>query len=198
MLVFWWPLTSKYKLEIWLEIYDSKAFSDQDTGFTPVLQKVPTVSFLLNNNPVLKTSWSNKMWVWSILISCATSNISTIIYLSMSSRKAQYVGIWSYASSKLGEILHRSMNGKMILWSSSRDLCRFRGSSGIVDLIGSFHYLYDLDRHTIRIALILSVWFPVTHILNILRFHFLEFHLNRSNYTFNVYRMITEDLGVLK
>ena len=63
MLLVWWPLMSECKLVTWLESSGSTDFSEWDNGYTLVLQKVPIFSLYLNNKSVLKTAWSNKMWV---------------------------------------------------------------------------------------------------------------------------------------
>ena len=63
---------------------------------------------------------------------------------------------------------------------------------------GSFHYLHNIDRHIIRISLILGVLFPFTNIIDILMFDLLEFYFNRSNSTSNLYKMSTEDIEFLK
>ena len=79
---------------------------------------------------------------------------------------------------------------------------RFRYSPWVVvDYVvfrGSCHNLHDLDRDISQIALMLNVWFPVTKIIDILRFHLLEFYFNWSNSTSKVYKMSTEDLEFLK
>ena len=115
------------------------------------------------------------MWVRPILTSCATSCGSTIVPLSNKSRKHKLLALdqthieieWNIAW--LNECKNESL----------KFFRRFRYSPWVVvEFVvfrGSCHYLHHIDRHISRIELVLGAWFPVTRIIDIPRFHFIEF-----------------------
>ena len=138
------------------------------------------------------------MWVRPILISCTTYCSSTVLSLLMKSRKSQAVNPWirriysiDWNIASLNEWENKYLE---FFW-------RFRYIPWVVvDSVvfrGSCYYLQDLDRHFIQILLILSVWFPVNKIIDILGFHFLEFDSNRYNSTSKVYKMSNGDIEFL-
>ena len=131
MLVFWWQLMSEWNLVTLIESSGSTSFTDWDTWFTLVPQKVTTISFYFENKSVLKTAWSNKIWFWPILISYDTSCSSTVLPLSTKSGKSQALGHVSDTSRALSELLHHSMNWKRVFEALHEIYVHSLGCSGL-------------------------------------------------------------------